>query len=100
MAGNVRLRVAVAAAALIALLLPAAAHAALPVPSGQPTVGAATTKAVPGADKVFGDLYPACPGDSVVRQPDASTFKGQLTNAEVGGTMEHDGYTVTKRADG
>jgi len=49
---------------------------------------------------VWGDFYPAFPGDIVVRQPDGSTFKAQLTNGEIGGNLELDGYTVTKRADG
>ncbi|MPZ68575.1 MAG: hypothetical protein GEU71_03500 [Actinobacteria bacterium] len=54
------------------------------------------------ADKpmVWGDLYPASPADIVVKQPDGSTFKASLTNAEIGGSLEHLGYTVRKRPDG
>ncbi len=49
---------------------------------------------------VWGDLYPASPADLVVKQPDGSKFKARLTGAEVGGALEHEGYTVTKRSDG
>ena len=49
---------------------------------------------------VWGDLYPANPADIVVRQPDGSTFKASLTNAEIGGSLEYQGYTVRKRPDG
>ena len=49
---------------------------------------------------VWGDLYPATPADIVVKQPDGSTFKASLTDAEIGGNLEYQGYTVRKRADG
>lgn len=49
---------------------------------------------------VWGDLYPANPADIVVKQPDGSTFKASLTNAEIGGSLEYQGYTVRKRPDG
>jgi M6 family metalloprotease-like protein len=66
-----------------------------------PVTGAATTAApAAGSRAVWGDLAPAFPGDIVVKQPDGRTFRAQLTGGEVGGTLEVDGYTVTKRADG
>jgi hypothetical protein len=49
---------------------------------------------------VWGDFAPAFPGDIVVRQPDGTSFKAQLTGAEIGGGLEVDGYTVTKGDDG
>lgn len=52
------------------------------------------------APGVWGDLYPAMPEDMVVNQPDGTTFKANLTNAEIGGNLEYEGYTVKKRNDG
>ncbi|HYD09545.1 MAG TPA: immune inhibitor A domain-containing protein, partial [Acidimicrobiales bacterium] len=54
----------------------------------------------PAAPLVWGDFAPGFPGDIVVKQPDGSQFKAQLTGGEIGGNLEVDGYTVTKRADG
>lgn len=51
------------------------------------------------APEVWGDLYPAIPADIVVKQPDGSTFKARLTNAEIGGNLEVGGFTVM-RSDG
>src|SRR3954451_17587076 len=93
--GTIRLRALVVLSALVAMLMPSVARA-LPVTTG--TNAAPTNNE--GTTNVWGDLYPAFTGDIVVTQPEGSTFKDQLNNAEVGGTMEHDGYTVTKRADG
>jgi M6 family metalloprotease-like protein len=74
---------------------------ALPaVPAVGAAPGAAAAPAAPAGEAVWGDLAPAFPGDIIVKQPDGSTFKAQLTGGEVGGALEADGYTVTKRADG
>jgi hypothetical protein len=77
---------------------PVVAPVATPAPAG--TSASAASKAVPGRDALWGDLAPAFPGDLVVKQPDGSTFRAQLTGGEVGGALEVDGFTVTKRADG
>src|SRR5688572_25682720 len=62
-----------------------------------PGVARESRALVPG---VWGDLYPAMPSDMVIRQPDGTAFKANLTNAEIGGNLEHEGYTVKKRNDG
>ncbi len=69
------------------------------IPTG---AGAKGTSAEDGTKtpKMWGDLYPAIPADIVVKQPDGSTFKAKLTNAEIGGNLEVDGFTVVKRGDG
>lgn len=67
---------------------------------GQAVAAPAGAKAVVDQGRVWGDLYPAFPGDIVVKQPDGSTFRAKLTNAEIGGAMEADGYTIVKRSDG
>jgi M6 family metalloprotease-like protein len=85
---------ALAVAAVIAVAGAPVARA-LTVPTTKVPTGPA--EPVP---KVWGDAVPAFPGDIVVHQPDGSTFKANLTNAEIGGHLEVDGYTVTKRDDG
>ena len=85
---------------LLVLLL-----AASGMPAAKAMLGVGGSVSLPKAPKggeklVFGDFAPAFPGDLVVKQPDGRSFKGQLTNAEVGGDVELDGYTVMKRADG
>lgn len=82
---------------LLALLAPAVAQGAQ---SGGLPTGAPAAAAKAPARAAWGDLYPAFPGDIVVRQPDGSSVKAQLTDAEVGGNLELDGFTLTKRADG
>lgn len=54
----------------------------------------------PANKLVWGDLYPAFPGDLMVRQPDGTSFKARLTNAEIGGRLEVGGYTIVKDAAG
>jgi hypothetical protein len=44
----------------------------------------------------WGDFVGATDAALVVSQPDGSTFRAQLTDAEVGGALESDGYTVVK----
>jgi M6 family metalloprotease-like protein len=77
---------------------PTAAPVVAPVATGAATATAPAAKAAPPA--AWGDLAPAFPGDLVVKQPDGSTFRAQLTGGEVGGALEVGGYSVTKRADG
>jgi M6 family metalloprotease-like protein len=85
--------------ALAALCLLASIGPAVARPGGLlPDVGDAVEKA--SEPLVWGDFAPAFPGDIVVSQPDGSKFKALLTGGEIGGTLEVDGYTVTKRADG
>lgn len=72
---------------------------ALVAPNG--AQAGAPGKPLPQPEKlIWGDLAPAFPGDIVVKQPDGSTFKAKLTNAEIGGDLEVGGHTVTKRQDG
>jgi M6 family metalloprotease-like protein len=74
---------------------------ALPeAPTVAPGASSVAAPATASDEPVWGDLAPAFPGDLVVKQPDGSTFKAQLTGGEVGGALEVDGYTITKRADG
>src|SRR4051812_34711825 len=79
-------------------LLVALVAVALLAPAGIWTARASDP--APAATGMWGDFAPAFPGDIVVRQPDGSTFKGRLTNAEIGGAMEVDGYSVSKGDDG
>ena len=67
---------------------------------GAPEAPAVPAEPVSPTKTVWGDYAPAIPGDLVVKQPDGSSFKATLTNAEIGGNLEVDGYTVVKQADG
>jgi M6 family metalloprotease-like protein len=93
---------------------PAAAVAGAAAPAVAPPAGVQlppSTTAVPApadgapADGIpdqlrWGDFYPASPGVLTVHQPDGTAFQAVLTNAEVGGDLELDGYTLTKGVDG
>ena len=48
----------------------------------------------------FGEFVEATDAALVVSQPDGSSFRARLTEAEVGGALEVDGYSVTKGDDG
>ncbi|MFA5785401.1 MAG: immune inhibitor A domain-containing protein [Actinomycetota bacterium] len=94
-------------AALVLAALPSLASARGSASSTRPTGAAASPNAKKASTQkaganssIWGDFYPAFPGDLVVKQPDGSMFKGRLTNAEVGGTLEVGGYSVTKASDG
>ena len=60
---------------------------------------AAAAKQTANVEGVWGDLYPAQPFDQVLKQPDGKSFTGKLTNAEIGGAFEVNGFTVTRGAD-
>ena len=64
-----------------------------------PTEAGAPADGIPDQLR-WGDFYPASPGVLTVRQPDGTAFQAVLTNAEVGGDLELDGYTLTKGDDG
>jgi M6 family metalloprotease-like protein len=72
---------------------------AIVIPTGAGAKDSTTQKGGQ-SPKVWGDLYPAIPADLTVSQPDGSKFKARLTNAEIGGNLEVNGFTVMKRSDG
>jgi len=48
----------------------------------------------------WGDVVPPTPAILSVVQPDGTSFPARLTPAELGGLLEHDGYSVRRGADG
>ncbi|MEM3567431.1 MAG: M6 family metalloprotease domain-containing protein [Thermoplasmata archaeon] len=50
-------------------------------------------------DGVF-DFVPPLNKPIILTQPDGTTFEAWLTGAEIGGKLEHEGYTVIKDEDG
>ena len=78
------------------------ASATSPVPQDVEKARAEALAAAEEADRtpgVFGDFYPAAPFDQVLKQPDGRSFSAKLTNGEIGGTFEVNGFTVTRGAD-
>lgn len=99
-----RLLAALAAVAVVAVAAPMAAaspfHAAdRAAPTTRERVAAPTREAVPATPR-WGEFTEATDTALVVRQPDGSAFKAKLTNADVGGALEADGYSVVKGEDG
>jgi M6 family metalloprotease-like protein len=93
-----RLLAVVAAVGLAAVAAPVAAA---PLRGSTPTVpdGPAAALAAPDGAR-FGEFVEATDTALVVSQPDGSTFRARLTDAEIGGALEADGYTVVQREDG
>ena len=75
------------------------AAAAAPDVANARAEAAAAAKDAANLDGVWGDLYPASPFDQVLKQPDGRSFSAKLTNAEIGGKFEVNGYTVVRGAD-
>ncbi|MEM3396158.1 MAG: M6 family metalloprotease domain-containing protein [Thermoplasmata archaeon] len=46
------------------------------------------------------DFVPPINKPIILTQPDGSSFEAYLTGAEIGGKLEHNGYTVVRDADG
>ncbi|HEX4868523.1 MAG TPA: immune inhibitor A domain-containing protein [Acidimicrobiales bacterium] len=85
-----------AAAALSMLALGAPAMASPSVPA-VPTASAAP--AAPAGAR-WGEFVDATDTALVVTQPDGSSFRARMTDADVGGALEVDGYSIVKGADG
>ena len=79
----------------ITLLLTLALAVALP-----PLTSSSTATAVAERPGFFADFYPPSPDTIYVLQPNGKRFPATLTHAEIGGALEVDGYSVTKREDG
>lgn len=95
------MRKALASTAILVLL---SAGAAWTKPAPASRVG--ITPVPPTAEKpagdtrrVWGDLYPPAPFEQVLKQPDGTSFQARLTPAEIGGSLEVNGYTVTRGPD-
>ena len=61
----------------------------------------ATAKTAKPSKGFFADFYPAAPFDQILKQPDGTGFKAELTAGEIGGTFEtiDTGHTVVRGAD-
>jgi len=94
-----RALVALAVLALAALVTPpvAAAPAGLP-PEGAPNAPDAPVAAP--ATARFGEFVEATDTALVLTQPDGTELRARLTDAEIGGALELDGYSIVKGDDG
>ncbi|MGV3758246.1 MAG: immune inhibitor A domain-containing protein [Actinomycetota bacterium] len=102
-------RTAAAAATLAALVAAAPLAQARPAApehgGGLNTALAAEAAPAPAATELpdgarWGEFVEATDTAVVVSQPDGSTFRARMTEAEVGGALEHAGYSVVKGGDG
>ncbi len=98
--GPRRLLAVLAAAAAVAVAAPVAAAPSGPVrPVVVDGLAAPPSPTLPDGAR-FGDFVEAADAALVVDQPDGSTFKARLTDAEIGGALEVDGYSILKADDG
>jgi M6 family metalloprotease-like protein len=74
--------------------------AAAPTRPSAPRVPSAPAAPALPDNARFGEFVEATDTALVVSQPDGSSFRARLTDAEVGGALEVDGYSVTKGDDG
>lgn len=99
-----RLLAALAAVAVVAVAAPMAGaspfrSAERTSPATKERASAPVAEAKPATPR-WGEFAEATDTALVVRQPDGSTFKAKLTNADVGGALEVEGYSVVKGKDG
>jgi len=102
-------RAAAAAVCLAALVAgaplahagPSRADRAAPVRPALAAEAAAAPAAPELSDSArWGEFVEATDTALVVSQPDGSTFRARMTEAEVGGALEHEGYSIVKGDDG
>jgi M6 family metalloprotease-like protein len=86
--------------AIVGLGAVAAPVAAAPLHRSTPRVPAAPSAPALPEGARWGEFVDAADTALVVSQPDGSTFRARLTEAEVGGALEADGYSVVKGDDG
>lgn len=98
-----RLLAALAVLAIGAVATPVAAAPARPAVSDRvdesARADAPQAEALPATAR-WGEFAEATDTALVVKQPDGSTFKAKLTDADIGGALEADGYSVVKGDDG
>lgn len=91
---------ALAAVAVGAVSTPLVVASARPAAPSAPAIADAPLAPAAPATPRWGEFAPATDTALVVRQPDGSTFKAKLTDADVGGALEADGFSVVKDDDG
>jgi M6 family metalloprotease-like protein len=93
---------ALAVAVILSAVVPSIVHRAT-ARSAPAAKAIATRSPRPGvADRVAGaaDFEPPTESSLVVHQPDGATFQARLTPAQLGGSLEVDGYSVERGTDG